>query len=488
MTQAAPELVHVSDGACGAIDAYSENPPLLATADASPAPLNTLRLVLRPVASFRLDDPRFHFDSSFVHPGAKEDFVAFADLASSHPRHRYVVYGHADPVGRDDYNKRLSGRRAKAVYAVLTRRVDLWEDLYSNAAGGDAWGHLEIQTMLEALGYQSSTPTNKDSNDEKVAVEAFQGDHTDKLKVDGKCGEKTRAELFRCYMDYLCEPESQESGESTESNPPAEPFSLKPTDFLGQGKDAQGKGDYYGCGEANPVFLLSKDESAKFEKQSDKTERDRLNSVNRRVVIMVFRPNAKLPSSWPCPRVSEGDGDCKSHFWGDAKTRRSPRDERTTFGKSEDTFGCQHYHQIAFDVTPERMLGCRRLQLRVIDHYGKAAKGAVAVVWIDDVAYRTAAADSEGNVRVTVPDGKYGVETWDGDMLETSTAFTNFEGDAVSDMEGISELDQLDAEELPGTAIESLVLDIDNDPAESQLSEAPVEVTMDIPDTDEGAA
>ena len=45
-----------------------------------------------------------------------------------------------DPVGTDTYNKKLSGRRALAIYGMLIRDVDTWEKLYSSPYQGDNWG------------------------------------------------------------------------------------------------------------------------------------------------------------------------------------------------------------------------------------------------------------------------------------------------------------------------------------------------------------
>ena len=62
------------------------------------------------------------------------------------------IFGHADPVGNDDYNKQLSGRRATAIYGLLTRDTHLWEELYSHSFGNDKWGVKAIQIMLAELG------------------------------------------------------------------------------------------------------------------------------------------------------------------------------------------------------------------------------------------------------------------------------------------------------------------------------------------------
>src|SRR5947209_9834257 len=63
-----------------------------------------------------------------------------------------TVFGHADPTGGDVLNKTLSGRRAQAIYGMLVRKVELWEDLYTNPFGNDNWEPKAIHTMQNTLG------------------------------------------------------------------------------------------------------------------------------------------------------------------------------------------------------------------------------------------------------------------------------------------------------------------------------------------------
>ena len=90
---------------------------------------NTVRLRLVPIACWKVDEVRFAFDSSFVTPEIKTELQMLSDLRSHHASKDPAtgrdllpplsIFGHADPVGHDDYNKALSGRRAKAIYALL---------------------------------------------------------------------------------------------------------------------------------------------------------------------------------------------------------------------------------------------------------------------------------------------------------------------------------------------------------------------------------
>ncbi|HVY61675.1 MAG TPA: OmpA family protein, partial [Planctomycetota bacterium] len=131
----------------------------------------TFRLAARPVACWRLNDARFEFDSSFVKPAAKREVALLAALCRDHPGSPASVFGHADPVGDDAYNKTLSGRRALAIYGLLVRDASIWERLAAQPSGGDAWGPRADATMAGAVG---AAP-----------------------------GSATRAQLIARYMDFL---------------------------------------------------------------------------------------------------------------------------------------------------------------------------------------------------------------------------------------------------------------------------------------------
>src|SRR5574337_1959703 len=86
---------------------------------------NTIREGLVPVARWQVEDLRFDFDSSFVLPDARDEFALLAALRHDFPECRMALFGHADPVGDDEYNKVLSGRRAMAVYGLVVYRYTL---------------------------------------------------------------------------------------------------------------------------------------------------------------------------------------------------------------------------------------------------------------------------------------------------------------------------------------------------------------------------
>ena len=70
---------------------------------------NTAHLRLIPVACWKVEDIRFAFDSAFVTPDIATELTQLTSLVKDHPGCPLSVFGHADPVGPDSYNKILSG-------------------------------------------------------------------------------------------------------------------------------------------------------------------------------------------------------------------------------------------------------------------------------------------------------------------------------------------------------------------------------------------
>lgn len=318
---------------------------------------NTIQERLIPKGCFRIEDIVFEFDSSFVRPEVANGMAYLADLREKHEEGGALpplsIFGHGDPVGQDDYNKQLSGRRATAIYAMLVRDVDLWEELYTKPLGGDQWGNRAIETMMGALQGSSESGTAPSPGLTSDAVKAFQADKG--LEVDGVVGPNTRKALYRAYMDLLCGPRLELD---------------KKEDFLARHEDAGGKGDYQGCGEFNPVRMFSQEESARYEKAPDKTERNTQNEPNRRVMILLFGPRRRvLPGFWPCPRVKEGTAGCKKRFVPDAEERRRFREHRREFDKTHDTFACRFYQLLTDDSPCERFL--TSFSVRLYDLMGR---------------------------------------------------------------------------------------------------------------------
>lgn len=299
---------------------------------------NAIEETFVPEACVRLDDVRFEFDSSFIGPEASTELVLLSKLVKEKPGRPASIFGHADPVGDDDYNKRLSGRRAQAMYALLTRKIEIWETLFrSPIPGGDSWGNHSIQLMLQKLGFYNGPLHGVLDNPTQKAVKDFQGSPAGAgLKVDGDPGPQTRAKLFKAYMDAVCVDSS------------GKPFQLDPVDdFLARGADPDGKGDFQGCSEFNPDLVFSQSEATAFQAAPDKSQRNKENQPNRRVVIYLFRKGSKIsPNNWPCPRAKEGIAGCRKRFFSDGEQRRANQALRRKFEDTKDTFACRFYDRI----------------------------------------------------------------------------------------------------------------------------------------------
>jgi hypothetical protein len=273
---------------------------------------NTARLRLIPIACWRVDDVRFAFDSSFVTPDITGELQLLARLREQNKNAAGLypplsVFGHADPVGTDDYNKALSGRRANAVYAILISNSDasaaagIWQTISAT----ENWGDSQNNIMLTITGLPAGT---------------------------------SGTQLFQAYMQKLY---------------PAE-LKLTRQDFLAQGADTGGKGDVQGCSEFNPVLIFSQSDAARYDQAAQDNNQDMLaernaaNASNRRVVVLLFRPGSQvIPTKWPCPRTGEGVAGCHLRFWSNGEERRSKQlPEARRYEKTKDTFACRFYDRI----------------------------------------------------------------------------------------------------------------------------------------------
>ena len=262
---------------------------------------NTIRSPLVPIACWRVDDIRFDFDSSFVRSEVQYELDALQSLFDKHPGCPIAVFGHADPVGSDDYNKSLSGRRATTVYAVLIANSNLAKatSLWQSVAAQENWSSQAYAAMQAVTGQPAGTANS-------AVIQAYLQTIGAKLKITT-------------------------------------------TDFLGQGSDATGKADYQGCSEFNPLLIFSDAEAARYAQSSDNTQRNLANAPNRRVMVLMFRKGTVVdPTQWPCPRATEGKAGCLKRFWSDGDSRRSQTlpDQRRTFDATHDTFACRFYQRL----------------------------------------------------------------------------------------------------------------------------------------------
>jgi len=365
---------------------------------------NTIRQDLVAVACMRLPNTGFAFDSSIVSPDAERAFTRFAKLMNglrdrddANPK-RFPpcsVFGHADPTGSDEYNKTLSGRRALAVYGLLTRSVAIWDELFLNSFGGDHWGTQAIQTMLstslkkhpkdilEPPFYTGPIDGAKTKETKELTDQAVSAWRDARGFGPGTTLNTTqRHQLFNEYMDAICH------------DPKGDRFVLDATDFIAKGKAGKSlKGDVQGCSEFNPIFLLSKakEDLAATDPVLAQVRND-LYVVDRRVVIFAFEYGTEVDfHSWPCPAAREGFAGCVTRFWSDAKKRRSETDEDRTFGdnmsflnvddgnnlvetpieQTGNTMKCRFYHAFAVNSPCEAKLKEWVIRFKVPTFNGK---------------------------------------------------------------------------------------------------------------------
>jgi len=300
---------------------------------------NTIRESLIPVGCWKITDIRFQFGSSFILPDSKDEFAELSKLRSTHAGSLMSIFGHADPVGDDTFNKKLSGQRAEVIYALLLHDTARWERIYKES--GQEWGTDSVRSMLTALGHADPDTT--------AAIKDFQSKNG--ASPTGANDESMRAKLFAAYMKFLW------------------PVPVQKTDFLGRGADAGGKGDMQGCSEFNPAMVFS---SAELNSMST-TQRNEQNAVNRRVLILLFHKDAKITvAKWYCPRVAEDTGGCRKRFWSDGEKRRANGAARREFKTTKDTFACRFYQRLV-DASPcEVIKPTQPISLKLIkvdDHF-----------------------------------------------------------------------------------------------------------------------
>jgi hypothetical protein len=300
---------------------------------------NTVAIADVPLACWRLEAARFDFDSSVIRPEAEAELTLLAGMFDTTGGAALSVFGHADPVGDDEYNKALSGRRTKAVYGLLTRDTAMWNEL----ASSETWPQAAFAMMQARTGKPAGTP---------------------------------RDELFRAYMDAICH------------RPDGSPFTVDRSGFLGKGLDPGGKADYQGCSEFNPILRFSAAEEQELSPQARHPERDLRNAPNRRVLVFMFPAGMFAPASdWPCPRATEGTSGCRAQFWPDGDQRRSAQDRERTYEVDQDTFACAFYDRMARRSPCE--LVRKTLRIRLLDPLGRPIAGAKYQLKVGDFDVRT---------------------------------------------------------------------------------------------------
>ncbi len=344
----------------------------------------------KPVAVWSLGAVHFGFDSSFILPSAAAEIADFKAKIEKHPGAALAVFGHADPVGEDDNNKGLSGRRAFAVWCLLAKDSTGWTQL----ANSDKWDLRTTQTMLAHLKNKTSgQPYYTDDIDGKTgpntesAIASFRKDHIlgNGSNLDGLAKEG----LFKTYMESVCE------------------VTCKREDFVGDPKDAKRQWACVGCSEFNPVLVFGKCDDAKFRNASDKTERNAKNAANRRATVFLFPPGAKGPGNveFPCPQWSEGAATCRKQFFEDADKRRNPSDAERTWEKDKDTFACRFYAEICTECY---IPGKYAIHVHLVDQDGAPLKNTPYKLKLSNGSTLEGITDENGHI--SHPDNLHGGE------------------------------------------------------------------------------
>ena len=99
-----------------------------------------------------VSDVLFDFDSANLKPGAREKVARIAGILQSHADLKIQVEGHTDSVGSDDYNLRLSDRRAESVRTSLVQ-----QGIARNVVGTTGFGESKpVATNGTAAGRQQN--------------------------------------------------------------------------------------------------------------------------------------------------------------------------------------------------------------------------------------------------------------------------------------------------------------------------------------------
>lgn len=152
----------------------------------------------------RLHGLMFETDKTFLLPGAMRGIRGLVELYSGHEDMSVVITGHADRVGRSDYNLKLSDGRAQAIGQFLYDDAAQWMPNYEAASSGAAWGTREDQHMLSAIVRDQGAPFYEGDVDgvfdalSEVATRDYQAAR--ELSVDGVAGPNTREQLIADYM------------------------------------------------------------------------------------------------------------------------------------------------------------------------------------------------------------------------------------------------------------------------------------------------
>jgi len=216
----------------------------------------------------------FDFARSFVKQTGIPALATIAEELHQDDSQQAMIFGHTDTSGTELLNKRLSERRGKVVFALLTHDFDAWQEMWkakiSEYPWWERWGTRESQHMLNGLECRDDDgePLDEDGDTgsrTRQACQRFQrGDYPRKpdeqadLEPNGKFDDATLRELFFAYAKLV-------------TREPVDPARITNV----------GGSPFMGCGEFNPLSIAAKDQES------------------RRTVVYVFDP-AAAPTGAPC--------------------------------------------------------------------------------------------------------------------------------------------------------------------------------------------
>ncbi len=232
-------------------------------------------LVILPRFSCReISASTFDFGRSFVRRDGITQMSMIAQELTQADGQLGWIFGHTDTAGPELVNKRLSERRAKAVFAVFTHDFAKWDEMWRGTASespwSERWGTREMQHMLNSL---------------RCADDAGAP-----LDEDGALGGKTNQAVCRFkrkdYPDLPAEQTNLASNTTIDAPFREQLFlayaKLVARDPVDTARIAQnGAAAFMGCGEYNPLSLTAHDRES------------------RRTVVFVFDPAAQ-PQDPPC--------------------------------------------------------------------------------------------------------------------------------------------------------------------------------------------
>ncbi len=246
----------------------------------------------RHIQSHILQDVTFATGKSFISPvnaPALQSMVGrVKEWKAKYPDAKMAIFGHADAVGQEEPNKKLSERRAESLFALLAKDAGKWKRLYDE----EKWGLSSTQELLKHLGHDPGAIDGQDGPKTQAAVKEFQT--SEGMAANGNADAAMREALYEAYF-ASCNTEA-----------------IVTKDF----DSIDGK-PFTGCSE----FNLAQSTQGACE-------------ANRRVALHLLKSNKNFPIQYPC---KQGDvAPCKK--------QKDRKGARRTAG-----FGCLFYDQLILE-------------------------------------------------------------------------------------------------------------------------------------------